>query len=119
MVLVSDKPRNDISLLQTKLSHREGHEARGVGLEAIPPDEYIEGGHSEREPRLKILPHAVHDFLKVADAGQHREHRLHQHPVLPFAARTEFEVGRIALRRMEGGITEDSHITGCKFCTFS
>src|SRR5712691_5704663 len=100
MVLVSDKPRNYISLLQTKISHREGHEARGVGLDAIPLDEYIEGGHREREPRLKIRPHAVHDFLKVADAGQHREHRLYQHTVLPLAPRTEFEVGRIALGGM-------------------
>ena len=32
MVLVSDKPSNNISILQTKLCHREGYEARRVGL---------------------------------------------------------------------------------------
>jgi hypothetical protein len=32
MVLVSDKPSNDIGILQTKLRHREGYEARRVGL---------------------------------------------------------------------------------------
>jgi bacterioferritin len=32
MVLVSDKPSNDIGILQTKLRHREGHEARRVGV---------------------------------------------------------------------------------------
>ncbi len=32
MVLVLDKPSNDIGLLQTKLGDREGHEARRVGL---------------------------------------------------------------------------------------
>ena len=48
-------------------------------------------------------------FLKWQTPSQHREHRLHQHPVFPLAARTEFEVGRIALRRMEGGITQDNH----------
>ncbi len=31
MVLVSDKLNNDIGCLQTKLSYREGHEARRVG----------------------------------------------------------------------------------------
>ena len=33
MVLVSDKPSNDIGILQTKLSDRERHETRRVGLE--------------------------------------------------------------------------------------
>jgi len=32
MVLVSDKPSNDIGILQTKLSDREGHKARRVRL---------------------------------------------------------------------------------------
>src|SRR5215831_13339165 len=45
----------------------------------------------------------------VADERQHREHRLHQHPVLPFAALTQFEVGGIALRGMEAGVTQDNH----------
>ena len=49
MVLVSDKPSNDIGILQTQLSDREGHEARRVGLEAMPLDEDIEGGYSERQ----------------------------------------------------------------------
>ena len=31
MVLVSHEPNNDIGILQTKLSHREGHEARRIG----------------------------------------------------------------------------------------
>jgi hypothetical protein len=31
MVLVFDKPNSYIGLLQTKLSHREGHEARRIG----------------------------------------------------------------------------------------
>src|SRR5882724_12102350 len=48
MVLVSDRLSNDISILQTKLSHREGHEARRIGLEAMPLDQHIEGGHGER-----------------------------------------------------------------------
>jgi hypothetical protein len=31
MVLVFDKPNSYIGLLQTKLRHREGHEARRIG----------------------------------------------------------------------------------------
>ena len=54
MVLVSYILDNYVSILQTKFSDREGYEARRVGLEAMPLDEYIEGGHGEREPCLKI-----------------------------------------------------------------
>src|SRR5713101_908677 len=109
MVLVSDKPTKYVSMLQTKFSDREGHEARRVGLEAMPLDQHIEGGHGEREPRLKIRPHAVHDPLAMADHGQHGEHRLNKQAVLPLAALTQFEVGGIALGGMEAGITEDNH----------
>ena len=49
MVLVSYILDNYISSLQTKLRHREGHEARRHGLETIPLDQGIEGGHGERE----------------------------------------------------------------------
>src|SRR6266571_2953947 len=61
------------SILQTKLSHREGHEARRVGEETMPLDQHIEGGHGEREAGVEILPASVHDFLKVAHDGQHRQ----------------------------------------------
>ena len=40
---------------------------------------------------------------------EHREPRLDKQTILPRAARTEFEVGRIALGGMEGGITQDNH----------
>jgi hypothetical protein len=66
MVLVSDKPDSDISILQTKLSHREGHEARCIGLETMPLDQYVEGGHGECEPGVEIRPDPVHDLLEVA-----------------------------------------------------
>ena len=58
MVLVSDKPSNGIGILQTKLRHREGHETRRVGLETMPLDQHVEGGHGERQARasLNIAP---------------------------------------------------------------
>ena len=40
MVLVSYKLNNNVGILQTKLSHREGHEARRIGLEAMPLDQH-------------------------------------------------------------------------------
>src|SRR6266446_2747152 len=97
------------SILQTQFSYGEGHEASRIGSEAMPLDQHIEGGHGEREPRLKIRPHAAHDVLEVADERQHREHRLHEHTVFPHATWAQFEVGRIALRGMEGGIAQDDH----------
>src|SRR4030095_433008 len=110
MVLVSDKPSNDISVLQTKLSHREGHEARRIVLETMPLDQYVEGGHGECEPGVEIRPDAMHDLFEMADERQHREHRLHQHTVLPLAALTQFEVAGIPLCGMESRITQDNHL---------
>jgi hypothetical protein len=66
MVLVSYKPSNGIGLLQTKLRHREGHKARRIGLETMPLDQYVEGGHGERQTRLKILPASINTFAKQA-----------------------------------------------------
>ena len=105
MVLVSDKPSNDIGILQTKLSYREGHEARRVGREAVPLDQHIKGRHGERQACLEIRPTPMHHLLKMADERQHREHRLYQQAVLPLPTLAQFQVGGIACRRMEGGIT--------------
>src|SRR4029453_2466714 len=107
MVLVSYIPANYISILQTKFSYGEGHETRRVGREAMPLDQHIEGGHGEREARLKIGPASMHHLFQMADQRQHREHRLHQHTVLPFTTLTQFEVGGIALRGMDAGVTQD------------
>src|SRR5712691_6747534 len=52
----------------------------------------------------------MHDLLEVTDERQHRKHSLNQHAVLPLTALTQLEVGGIALRRMEGGITQDNHL---------
>jgi Transposase DDE domain len=109
MVLVPDKLDNDTGILQTKFSDREGHEARRVGLKAVPLDQHIEGGHGEGQARLKIRPAPMHDLLQMADERQHREHRLNEHTILPLAPRTQCEIRRIALGSMEAHITQDNH----------
>src|SRR6266436_2755183 len=109
MVLVFYILDNYISILQTKFSDREGHEARRVGLETMPLDQHIEGGHGERQARLKIPPASMHHLFKMADERQHRQHRLHQHAVLPLTALTQFEVGGLPLSGMEAGMTQDNH----------
>jgi hypothetical protein len=43
-----------VSILQTKISYREWHEARRIGLEAVPLDEDIEGRHGECEARPEV-----------------------------------------------------------------
>jgi hypothetical protein len=45
----------------------------------------------------------------VAHDSQHRQDCLDEHAILPLAALTQFEVGRIPLGRMEGGIAQDDH----------
>ena len=52
----------------------------------------------------------MHHLFEVADECQHGEHRLHEHPVLPLAALTQFQVGGIAFRGMKGRITQDDHL---------
>src|SRR5438094_713367 len=109
MVLVSYILDNYNSILQTKFGYGERHETRRMGPEAMPLDEDIEGRYGEGQARLKIGPAPMHDLFEMADERQHREHRLYQHPILPLAPRTQFEVGGIASRGMEGGITQDNH----------
>jgi len=76
----------------------------------MPLHQHIEGSHGEGKPGMEIRPDTVHDLLEMADERQHREDRLYEYPVLPLTALTQFKVGRIALRGMEGGITEDNHL---------
>jgi len=75
----------------------------------MPLDEHIEGGHGEREPRLKIRPAPMHHLLQMADERQHREHGLDEHAVLPLPTLTQFEITRVPLCGMEARITQDDH----------
>jgi hypothetical protein len=75
----------------------------------MPLDQQIKDRHGEREARLKIRPAPMHHLLEVRDERQHREHRLHKHTILPLAASTELEVGRISFGGMEGSIAQDDH----------
>src|SRR5262245_8611225 len=50
-------------------------------------------------------------FLEMTHPRQHRQDRLYQHPGIPEAAVTELEVGRVSFFGMEGGITQDNHLT--------
>src|SRR5262245_14329525 len=102
MLLVSDKPDNYISVLQTNRSDQKGYETRRVGGEAIPLDQHIEGSHGERQACLKIRPAPMHHLLHMADQRQHRQNRLYQDTILPRPSRTQYEIGGIALRGMEG-----------------
>src|SRR5947209_8560025 len=108
MVLVSYILDNYISVLQTKFSDREGHEARRIGLEAMPLDQCIEGGHGARQARLKIRPAPMHPLFEMTDERQHREYRLHRDAVRPYGPLTQLEIARIAVGGMEAGITQDA-----------
>src|SRR5215471_15677766 len=101
MVLVSYILDTYVSILQTKFSYGEGHEARRGGLQAMPLDHHIEGGHRERQARLKIRPAPMHHLFHMADQRQHGEHRLDEHAVLPRTALTQFQVAGVPLRSME------------------
>ena len=86
---------NGVRLLQTQLSHGEGHEARRGGPEAMPLDQHMAGRHGERQSGVEIHPDPVHDLCTMADHGQHRQHHLDEQAVLPLPALAEFKVRRI------------------------
>ena len=109
MVLVSNRLNSYISILQTQRSHGEGHEARRVGLEAMPLDPYLEGGHGAGQTRLPIGPAPMQHLLAMADQRQQREYRLDKQPVLPRAALTPLQGGGSALGGMEGGVASNKH----------
>src|SRR5262252_4877427 len=75
----------------------------------MPLDQHVEGGHGERQARLKIRPAPMHDLFEMAHKRQHREDCLDEHTVLPLAALTQFQVGGVAVRRMEARVTQDDH----------
>src|SRR5215510_1694578 len=113
MVLVFDKPYNAIGILQTKLRYREGHKARRGRLETMPLDKHIEGRHGESQARLTIGPAPVHDLFEMADERQHREHRLHEHALLPLSPLTEFGVPvagvqKATIRALKGNNVEEN-----------
>ena len=110
MVLVSDKPNNDIGILQTKFSHRERHEARRIGLETMPLHQHIEGRHGEGQTRLQRRPAPMPHLFHMAHEREHRQDRLHEHTVLPRAPRTQFQIAGIPLCGMESRITQDNHL---------
>src|SRR5881296_68904 len=75
----------------------------------MPPDQHIQSGHGECESYVEIRPHAVHHLLAMADHGQHRQYGLNKYTILPFPPSTQFEVGEIAVRGMEGCIAQNNH----------
>src|SRR5262245_6115309 len=119
MVLVSYILYDNISLLQTKFRNRKGHETRGVGPEAMPLDQHVEGGHGEGQARLKIHPAPMHHFFEMANERQHREYGLDEHAVLPLAALTQFEIRRVPLGGMECGIAAQSALRADFSTSFS
>ena len=76
----------------------------------MPLDQHVEGGHGEGQARLKIRPAPMHHLFEMANERQHEEDRFHQHAVLPLTTLTQFEIGGIALGRMEASITQDDHL---------
>ena len=81
-----------------------------IGLYPVPLRQHIEECHRVPQAHLKILPYAVHDFLEMTDERQHREHRLHHHPVLPPPSGANCSVRRVTFRTMKSTIGQNNHL---------
>jgi len=75
----------------------------------MPLNQQVKGRHGERQPCVEIRPAPVHNLFEVHDERQHRQHRLYEQAILPFPARTHFQVARISLGGMDANITQDNH----------
>lgn len=72
------------------------NEAGWVGLKAFPTNQQVEQGHCEGQSCLKISPSAVHDFLEMADGGQHGQYSFDNHALVVVERLTHLQVSRIA-----------------------
>lgn len=75
----------------------------------MPLNQQIEGGNGKGQPGLQVVDHPMHHLFHVTDQRQHGIDRFDQHAVIPGAARTDLEVGRIAGAGMEPGVAQDQH----------
>ena len=80
-----------------------------IGLKPIPLSQDIERGHREGQTSLEVRPDPMADFLEVADGGQHRQHRLDDHPYVPSSPGAQLQVGRVSPACMEVGVGQHDH----------
>lgn len=80
-----------------------------IEIQAVPLLEQIEQRDRESEPHLEICPNTLSKMFKSANLRQEREHRLDQHPVVPLAAPTKFEVFRLIRFAPKAGVRQNNH----------
>ena len=86
------------------------NEAVGIRFESVPLDEEIKRSQGKGEPGLERSPGPMSDFFQMTDPTQHRQHGFDQHPGIPEATITQFEISRIAFFGMKGRITQHDHL---------
>ena len=59
---------------------------------------------------LEIGRDPMAHVFDVTDDGRHRKGGFHQHPLVPFATTADFEVGRIAFRRVKAAIRQQNRL---------
>ena len=67
-------------------------------------------GVRPRDTRTEVGPHAMANLLAMADGGEHRQHRFHEHARVPGPTRTDCQVDGITRLRMETRISQDNHL---------
>lgn len=77
----------------------------------MPFYQQIEQGHRVTHTALEILPDLMHHFLEMTHQGQHRQHCLNDHPVIPHPTLTNPQVGGMPIYFGKGFICEDDHFT--------
>src|SRR5512144_2690080 len=75
----------------------------------MPLNQQIESSDCAGQAGLKISRYPMHDFLKVANHGQHGEHCLNNHALIPRFPTTQLEIVWIARLGMKSGIAQHDH----------
>ncbi len=99
-----------LGLSKAELSHGEFNEAILIRFKAMPLHEDIEDSHSVGQSGFKVIPDSMPYFFEMTDGGEHGEHCLNDHTLIPYPARTDLHVDWITRFGVKGSVGENDHL---------
>lgn len=80
-----------------------------IEIQTVPLLEQIEKCDRKRETHLEICSNSLAQMFEFTDLRPQRENRFDQHPVIPFAAPTDFQILRLTRFASKAGVRPNDH----------
>ncbi|MDQ3801614.1 MAG: hypothetical protein M3384_19500, partial [Acidobacteriota bacterium] len=80
-----------------------------IKIQASPLLKQIEQSDRKSEPHLEICPNSLPQMFQAAHLRKQRKDSFNQHPVIPFAASTQFQVFRLIRFAPKINICQNNH----------